>query len=297
MEDGWVRRHTGRGTSCRWCVRWTLRVALQVAILTTLATVASVPVAQAVCCVCRCTTDFGCGQSEEPSSCANCVSFCATTSGGMCTFVRCTEDPDCSNGVADNCPEGFNSCSQNTISQQGFCDPQPSFTPTTTPTDTPTATPTDTPTATPTDTPTATPTDTDTPTVTPTATPTDTPTNTPTATPTATITDTPTVTPTATVTDTPTSTPTATPTSTGIPNGGGCNDPADCMSGNCVDDTCCAEPVCPPGESCDNPGNAGNCSPDPTAPAPVISRSGVLLALALLVAIGAVAVLRRRRGA
>lgn len=106
----------------------------------------------------------------------------------------------------------------------------------------------------------------------------------------------PTDTPTSTPTSTPTNTPTATPTNTRVPNGGGCDDPADCNSGNCVDDVCCEEASCPPGESCDNPGNAGNCSPDPTAPAPAISRSGVLVALALLVAIGGFAVLRRRRG-
>lgn len=129
-----------------------------------------------------------------------------------------------------------------------------------------------------------------------TRTPTSTPTHTPTATVTNTPTSTPTQTPTDTRTDTPTMTPTATPTSTGSPNGGACDDSMDCMSGNCVDDTCCADPSCPPGQSCDNPGNAGNCSPDPTTPAPAISRNGVLLALALLVGIGAVAMLRRRRG-
>jgi hypothetical protein len=113
---------------------------------------------------------------------------------------------------------------------------------------------------------------------------------------TATPTSTPTNTPTATPTDTPTSTPTVTPTSTGVPNGGSCNDPADCTSGNCVDDTCCDAPSCPPGQSCDNPGNAGMCSADPSAPAPALSRNGVLMGLAVLCAVGGVAVLRRRQG-
>ncbi len=175
----------------------------------------------------------------------------------------------------------------------------PTSTPTDTPTSTPTDTPTDTPTSTPTDTPTSTPTDTATPTDTPTATPTDTPTSTPTDTPTATATSTPTSTPshtpTSTLTNTPTATPTATPTGTGVPDGGACDDPADCMSGNCVDDVCCIAASCPPGQSCDNPGNAGMCSTDPTAPAPALSRSNLLLALALLVAVGGAAVLRRRR--
>jgi len=119
----------------------------------------------------------------------------------------------------------------------------------------------------------------------------------PTSTPTSTPTDTPTATPTGTPTNTPADTPTATPTNTLVPDGGNCADPMDCISGNCVDDTCCTEASCPPGESCDNPGNVGTCSADPTAPAPAISPTGVLLALALLLGIGGVALVRRRRGA
>jgi YVTN family beta-propeller protein len=109
--------------------------------------------------------------------------------------------------------------------------PDPTPTPTSTPTVTPTPTITDTPTSTPTptitNTPTSTltPTITDTPTSTPTPTITDTPTNTPTPTitetptntPTPTITDTPTQTPTPTITDTPTNTPTPTSTPTETP--------------------------------------------------------------------------------
>ena len=76
-------------------------------------------------------------------------------------------------------------------------------------------------------------------------------------------------------------------------------DPADCISGNCVDDVCCEEASCPAGQSCDNPGpgNLGICSPDPIAPAPAVSRDGVLLAVAILIAVGGLAVLRRRHGA
>lgn len=122
-------------------------------------------------------------------------------------------------------------------------------------------------------------------------------TSTATETPTGTPTDTPTATPTGTATGTPADTPTVTPTNTRVPDGGSCDDPADCISGNCVDDTCCAEASCPPGQSCDNPGNAGVCSPDPVAPAPAITPTGVLLALALLLGIGGVALVRRRRGA
>jgi len=106
-------------------------------------------------------------------------------------------------------------------------------------------------------------------------------------------TPTPTVTDTATVTETPTVTPTNTP----VPDGGGCDDPTDCVSGNCIDDTCCAEASCPAGQSCDNPGNAGVCSPDPPpAPAPALSRGAMLAALVLMITIGGFAILRRRRG-
>jgi len=117
-----------------------------------------------------------------------------------------------------------------------------------------------------------------------TPTPSSTPTNTGTATSTGT----------ATHTGTVTRTPTVTPTKTKVPNGGGCDDPADCISGNCVDDTCCMDRTCPPGESCDNPGNVGMCSPDPTSAAPALSDTGVWLAVALLIAIAGVAFPRRR---
>jgi len=78
------------------------------------------------------------------------------------------------------------------------------------------------------------------------------------------------------------------------PNGGSCADPADCVSGNCVDDICCADPSCPPGQSCNNPGNVGICSADLAAAAPAISPGGAIVVVSLLIAIGAVALLRRR---
>ena len=96
-------------------------------------------------------------------------------------------------------------------------------------------------------------------------------------------------------TPTPANTPVATATSTKVPNGGGCADPVACVSGNCVDDTCCIDPSCPPGQSCDNPGNVGLCSADPVAPAPALSSGGGVLAVTLLIAIGAIALLRWRR--
>lgn len=114
-------------------------------------------------------------------------------------------------------------------------------------------------------------------------------TDTPTATPTSTPTDTPTMTPTGTPTDTPTSTPTGTL----VPDGGSCDEPTDCVSGNCVDDTCCVDSSCAPGQSCNNPGRVGECSPDPIAPAPGLSQNGILIVLFLLVGIGGVAMRRR----
>ena len=167
-------------------------------------------------------------------------------------------------------------------------------------TDTPTVTQTPTATATATGTATssqtATSTDTRTGTATPTATATGTTTLTATVTSTATATRTATTTPTVTSTGTVTNTATVTPTATPAPNGAACNTPTDCVSGNCVDHTCCAEPSCPPGQSCDNPGHAGECSQTLTAPAPALSRGGVVAAAVLLLGLGGVAMRRRWRG-
>lgn len=80
-----------------------------------------------------------------------------------------------------------------------------------------------------------------------------------------------------------------------VPDGGRCADPVDCVSGNCVDDTCCADPSCPSGQSCDNPGNVGLCSADAVAPAPAVSPGGAIAAVSFLIAIGGVALLRSRR--
>jgi hypothetical protein len=167
---------------------------------------------------------------------------------------------------------------------------------TATPTATATATATQTSTQTATGTQTNTVTDTPTAADTPTATATATATRTSTQTATGTRTNTATVTPTSTSTRTATGTRTVTRTATRVPNGGACDDGTDCVSTNCVDNTCCAEPSCPPGQSCDNPGNAGVCSQDPIEPAPALSPGGVLAAAVLLLAVGALAVRRRQRG-
>ncbi len=86
-------------------------------------------------------------------------------------------------------------------------------------------------------------------------------------------TDTPTGTPTATPTCTPTDTPTPTPTSTPVPEGGTCTETAQCQSGLiCIEQVCTAV----------------------AAPAPAVSKTGLLIAIGLLAAIGGVAILRRR---
>lgn len=97
--------------------------------------------------------------------------------------------------------------------------------------------------------------------------------------------------PTATPTQTPTVT--ITPTRTPIANGGRCVDPADCASGNCVDDVCCDTPCNGPAEACNLVGRQGTCSAI-AAPAPAATRGGLVLTALVLFAIGALAVWRRR---
>jgi MYXO-CTERM domain-containing protein len=79
-----------------------------------------------------------------------------------------------------------------------------------------------------------------------------------------------------------------------IPDGGSCEDPDDCVSGNCVDDFCCDTACNGPEQQCNLPGQEGVCS-STAAPAPAASPSGLLIGLALLIAVGAVAMLRRAR--
>ena len=111
---------------------------------------------------------------------------------------------------------------------------------------------------------------------------------TPTATPTATVTETPTETPTPTLTATPTNTPAA--------PGSSCETTADC-EGNLVcdpEELVCCDRVCnEPTERCDLPGSEGTCSPI-TAPAPAVSGNVIPLLVGLLLALGGVAIVRRR---
>jgi hypothetical protein len=79
------------------------------------------------------------------------------------------------------------------------------------------------------------------------------------------------------------------------PDGASCNDPADCTSGNCVDDVCCNDPCNLPNQVCDQPGREGVCVTVQAAPAPALSGLGLLVAAAVLAALGGVGMLRQRR--
>lgn len=103
----------------------------------------------------------------------------------------------------------------------------------------------------------------------------------------------PTSTPTMTPTPTATPTSTETPTNTPIPNGGSCIDPADCSSGNCVDDVCCDTVCTEPLRNCNVPGQVGVCSD--VEPAPTLSPRSEVFAIILLAGTAAWAFRRRVR--
>lgn len=144
------------------------------------------------------------------------------------------------------------------------------------------------PTATPTASATATASATTTATATATATASATATATQTASATDTATPADTATATATASQTASATAPATPTRTpsGLADGQACSDPLQCLSGFCVDGVCCASACDGPGESCNQPGRAGQCLALPVV-APSASHRGLAAALLLLLAIGA----------
>lgn len=111
-------------------------------------------------------------------------------------------------------------------------------------------------------------------------------------TPTATPTSTATATHTATATDT--ATVTQTPTNTLVPNGGECSTPAQCSSMFCVDGVCCNTVCDQPLEVCNDPAHPGICSPI-TAPAPAMSKAGLLIALLTLAMVGVLALMLHPR--
>ena len=118
------------------------------------------------------------------------------------------------------------------------------------------------------------------------------PTATATATGTATSTATATGTATSTATDTPTAT--ATDTATSVPQGGVCASPSECAPGQfCSSGVCCNEECSEAGFSCALPGQAGTCS-EIVAAAPATGGRGLAVAVAMLAAIGILALVRRR---
>lgn len=82
---------------------------------------------------------------------------------------------------------------------------------------------------------------------------------------------------------------------TGDPNGSACMDAAECQSDSCVDGVCCDRPCDGPNQTCNLPGQVGQCADSP-APAPTTSRGGLALIALTLVAVAAVALLRRHTG-
>jgi len=93
-----------------------LPVALRATVLTTLAVVASVSVAQGICCVCQGAVN-SCGGFVE--TCLQCAFLCEQS---LFASVRaCCQDADCSNGVADACPATAGICTQ-AATGFGFCD-------------------------------------------------------------------------------------------------------------------------------------------------------------------------------
>lgn len=97
--------------------------------------------------------------------------------------------------------------------------------------------------------------------------------------------------PVATSTGTPTGTVTRTPS--GLPDGGACSDPSQCLSDFCVDGVCCDSACDGPNDSCDQPGQGGECVSVPH-PAPSTSPRGLGLAVLALIAVAA-RLLRPRR--
>ena len=96
-------------------------------------------------------------------------------------------------------------------------------------------------------------------------------------------------------TETPTGTPTVTPTNTPVPPGGACATPSQCSTGFCVDGVCCDSPCSDPLTKCNLPGKVGMCSRVPTAGAPALTPTALLLALVVLGGLAAIALRRRVR--
>src|SRR5262245_16994733 len=137
MEARGRQQEVNTNPSRGWIARaqWLLGVAVCVAVGGLL----HVSVAQGVCCVCQGALN-SCGGFVE--TCLDCAFHCETE---LLASVRaCCQDADCSNGVADDCPDTAGICTQIAIGF-GFCDgtcagTAPTATPTLTATSTSTAT-------------------------------------------------------------------------------------------------------------------------------------------------------------
>lgn len=79
-----------------------------------------------------------------------------------------------------------------------------------------------------------------------------------------------------------------------LPNGGSCTSDSQCASGNCADAVCCDQPCDQPGEMCSIPGRDGTCLTTEAASAPTVSATTLAMGIALLAAIGGIAITRRR---
>ncbi len=80
-----------------------------------------------------------------------------------------------------------------------------------------------------------------------------------------------------------------------IPQGGACEEIPDACAGGlpCEDGFCCAT-VCETGQRCDLPGSEGVCTDVPAA-VPVASNLGLIALVSILIALGGVTLVRRRR--
>ena len=78
-----------------------------------------------------------------------------------------------------------------------------------------------------------------------------------------------------------------------LPVGADCSTAVECASTFCVDGVCCDSACDGPFDTCDAPPEPGLCVQ--VAPAPPVSRRGLLTGLALLTLIGAAALWHQRR--
>jgi hypothetical protein len=81
-----------------------------------------------------------------------------------------------------------------------------------------------------------------------------------------------------------------------LPNGAGCTDGTDCLSGFCTDDVCCDTACDGLEQACNAPESLGTCKQFGLK-APLMSRFALLLMIVALSALGVLAIVRRQRQA